>query len=384
MNAHLIIFNRDSAATADGWIHIVPKGELPNSEAGITQVLDEASLDSILKNIEADKTRLGDKWPGVYAGREHFIYDDGQDSAALAWFKNFEKRPDGIWAKDDGLTDIGRDVLKNGHYKFTSFVAHRRHTQLLTNKTAAAPARYRILKLDTVGFTNNANGKELLTPITNRASDSKCPDCGGALDAKGYCTTCLKTFASSIGMGSVDETKQPVKNKMKDLLAAMGLSADASEKSAIDKWTELKNRVATLEPFEADNKTLKNRNTELESEQIESLLDAHGVKEEKLRNRIKLAITTLKNRQERVEALIEFGFKALEAGKGGGTRLLNRDQGNGVTKQPDLGGEDEKALAQKAESEITDYQLKNRCTYTEARNTVRNRKPELFGITRQS
>src|ERR1051325_9091491 len=99
MNSHLIIFNRSSSVTTNGWIHIVPKGELPNREAGIVQVLDDDSLDSILRNIQADQQRLGENWPGIYAGREHFIYDDAQDSAALAWFKEFEKRDDGLWAK---------------------------------------------------------------------------------------------------------------------------------------------------------------------------------------------------------------------------------------------------------------------------------------------
>jgi hypothetical protein len=119
----LIIFNRAAAAPVDGWIHVVPKGELPNAAAGIMQVLDEASLDSILGNIAKDKNRLGANWPGVYAGREHFIYDAGQDSEALAWFKEFEKRPNGIWARADGLTSVGADAVKNRLYKFTSFVA---------------------------------------------------------------------------------------------------------------------------------------------------------------------------------------------------------------------------------------------------------------------
>ena len=80
MNSALIIFNRAPLATLGGWIHIVPKGELPNREAGLVQVLDEPAFDAILANIAADRARLGDRWPGVYAGKEHFIYNDEQDS----------------------------------------------------------------------------------------------------------------------------------------------------------------------------------------------------------------------------------------------------------------------------------------------------------------
>ncbi|MDB6023331.1 MAG: Mu-like prophage protein [Pedosphaera sp.] len=162
---HLIICNRANPISADGgFIHIVPKGELPNPEAGIVQVLDDKSMDAILANLAADKKRLGDNWPGLYAGEEHFIYDDKQSSAAFAWFKDFEKRADGIWASDDGLTDLGRAAIQNKRFKFTSFVADPQDTQPLDGN------RVRILKVDTIGFTNAANGKELLTPITNRAT----------------------------------------------------------------------------------------------------------------------------------------------------------------------------------------------------------------------
>ncbi len=171
MSLPKVIINRSGPLLSEqGWIHIVPKGELPNSEAGMIQLLDDKSLDSILANIEQDKNRLGDKWPGVYAGREHFIYDSSQDSAALAWFKEFQKRDNGIWAKDDGLTPTGADALKKQLYKFTSFVADPSDLERVQGQSAAGLPLYRVLRIDTIGFTNCANGKDLLTPITNRQS----------------------------------------------------------------------------------------------------------------------------------------------------------------------------------------------------------------------
>jgi len=357
MNSHLIIFNRASSITGAGWIHIVPKGELPNREAGIVQVLDDDSLDSILRNIQADQQRLGDKWPGIYAGREHFIYDDDQDSAALAWFKDFEKRPDGIWAKDDGLTDIGRDVVKNGHYKFTSFVADRRHTQKLTHQSATAPAKYRILKLDTIGFTNNANGKELLTPITNR---SGVPPLGGSPEPRKRGTP-----------NSKHETQNINQTKMQNLLTTLNLSADSGEESILAEITRLKNRNSELEA----------QNSSLLTEQVDGLFLTHGVKEEKLRNRLKLILVTLKNREERLAALADFGFKPVEPKEPRAARVLNRGEGN--IQPPAVTDTNDESLAAKAEAEINDYQIRNRCTYAEARNSVRSRKPELFGLSRQ-
>ncbi|HTR41504.1 MAG TPA: phage protease [Pseudomonadales bacterium] len=156
----LFIYNRSEA---DGdWIHIVPKGELPNKAAGIVQVLDDKALHNILVNITREKFQKGDDWPGVYAGREHFIYNENKDSEALAWFKDFEQRDNGLWANASGLTDIGREAVKNKRYKYTSFVSDRGDMEHLGEN------RYRVNKIETVGFTNMANGKELLTPITNR------------------------------------------------------------------------------------------------------------------------------------------------------------------------------------------------------------------------
>ncbi len=171
MSLPKVIINRSGPLLSEqGWIYIVPKGELPNSEAGITQLLDDKSLDSILANIEQDKNRLGDKWPSVYAGREHFIYDSSQDSAALAWFTDFEKRDDGIWADASGLTPDGRDAIRNRLYKFTSFVSHPADLEKIPGQSVDGLPLYRVRKIETVGFTNLANGKDLLTPITNRQS----------------------------------------------------------------------------------------------------------------------------------------------------------------------------------------------------------------------
>jgi hypothetical protein len=172
MKSPIVILNRAGLASAGGWIHIVPMGQLSNPDAGVVQILDDTALDSIMSNIAADKARLGEKWPGIYAGREHFIYDASQDSAALAWFKDFEKRPDGIWANDNGLTPVGRTAIQNGEYKFTSFCADPDDLQRIPGQSVGGLPCYRVIAIDTVGFTNQANGKEMLTPITNRAMTS--------------------------------------------------------------------------------------------------------------------------------------------------------------------------------------------------------------------
>lgn len=158
----LIIFNRTAPVAGDGDIHIVPYGELYNAAAGINQVFDNVSMRAIRANWEIDKARLGNRWPGLYGGQEHWIYKDDKSSAAFAWFKKFKVRGDGIWGSADDLTDLGRDAVQNRRFKFTSCVVPADGTEPLGGN------RHRILKVETIGFTNAANGKELLTPIMNR------------------------------------------------------------------------------------------------------------------------------------------------------------------------------------------------------------------------
>lgn len=304
---HLIIFNRAPAGADGEWIHIVPKGELPNREAGVVQVLDDIALGAILRNIQADQARLGDRWPGIYAGREHFIYNAEQDSAALAWFKDFQQRPDGLWAKRDGLTPAGQTALANKEYKFTSFVADRRDTQDLGN------GRLRILKLDTIGFTNQANGKELLTPITNRNSPAAA------------CAT-------------ADQHQQHQQANMKSIATKLGLSAEASEQAVLDALTPLLNRAEitpdALKTLRDQNVLLLNRNTELEGEQIETLLDVHGVKDAEQREALTPALAPLKNRADRVTFLTKIGFApGKTAAKNDQAKLLNRSGAKTPTSQ---------------------------------------------------
>jgi hypothetical protein len=144
------------------------------------------------------------------------------------------------------------------------------------------------------------------------------------------------------------------------------------------------NRAKTAE---AEVAPLKNRQGELEAsnqtllgEQVEALLDAHGVKEEKIRNRAKSSILTLKNRDERVAWLNDFGFKPLDGKKESGNRVMNRGEGK-TPKNGETPGEDNaEANAREAAVLIEEYKVTNRCSTEHATNVIRNRKPELFGI----
>lgn len=327
-----VILNRAAPISNDGWIHIVPKGELPNAAAGIVQVLDETAHDSMLAGIAADKQRLGDNWPGIYAGEEHFIYDDSKSSAAFGWFKDFEKRDDGIWAKADGLTDIGAVAIKNKRFKFTSFVADPADTQKLDGK------RVRILKLETVGFTNAANGKELLTPITNR---------GDSLKAE------LQTKFRRGDESAADNNNQ--RKKMKTVCSLVGLSADASEESVHAAVSKLLNRATEAEtkltPLQTQVTELTTANATLLQEQIAADFAVAGIKDEKFVNRHAPLLSDAKHFKNRGDRLAFIADVAQPAG--GATQQQNKLQNrnttppNGKKADDDANGQPDAATATK-------------------------------------
>lgn len=297
---YVIIRNRTALEPESGWIHIVPKGELPNSETGLVQVLDDAALDAIMAGIARDRQRLGNRWPGVYAGEEHFIYDETKSSAAFAWFKDFEKRSDGIWASESGLTDLGMEAVKNRRFKFTSFVADGKQLQPLGEK------RVRIVGIETVGFTNYANGRELLSPMRNRGADS---------DLRSEISQMEQEFRRGLGVtAGSEQTTKGQKKSMKTVAAKLGLSADAAEEAVLAEVTKIMNRATDAEGKVA---TLTGRVTALETqnqtllgEQIDADLAARGVTEEKVLNRVKPVLTRMENRADRLGFLDDMGFTA--------------------------------------------------------------------------
>ncbi len=257
-------------------IHIVPRGELYNAEAGVTQILDDAALESILADLRNQKTTRG----GLYFGEEHFIYDPGKSSEAFAWAREFELDTHGIWAVNPEYTDIGAAAIRNKRFKWTSFAAHKADTQELS------PGRVRILKIDTVGFTNQAGGKDVLQPVHNRDDAAK-------------------------------------KGNMNSIKEKLGLPAEAAEEDILAAISKLQERANAAEAQEKETAELQNRLHALEAEQVDSVLAAHGVTNEKQIARLKPALLPLANRAERVVFLTDLGFTPPATGAPE-CRMLNR------------------------------------------------------------
>jgi ribosomal protein L37AE/L43A len=336
---------------ADGWYQIEAKGEHPNAAAGVVQVIDDEAAQSIVNRFNADaKAGTLRHVNEMLIDHEHFSDQPDQETRAYGWLQELKNRDDGIYGRIR-WTATGKPAVDGGDYRFFSTEYAPKDVKLLNSEKT----RVRPLRLDGLTLTNMNNNRGQ-KPITNRDM-TKCLDCNGDLAksdeaGKVKCQGCGKTFAGPAS-GSADKDGKKIENKMKNLLTAMGLSAEASEETALVEWSKIKNRLTSLEPMEEENTTLKNRVKAFDTEQISALLDLHGVKEEKLRNRLTASLTPLKNREERMTALADFGHKPMEAkaDKGNQTRLLNRSESN-ISHQESTATEQEKAqkIRNRAES----------------------------------
>jgi hypothetical protein len=188
-------------------------------------------------------------------------------------------------------------------------------------------------------------------------------------------------FPAACASGANQNHKTERTNTMKSIATKLGLAPEASEDAILGEVTKLQNRLTSLEPLATENTTLKNRNTELETEQCDVLLDLFQVKEVKARETLKPILGTLKNRADRVTVLTNLGHKPADPKKPAALRILNRGE-SPVAPQGEITAGSEQELAQQAEVEIQAYKLTNRCSYSDARNMVRTQKPALFGLTK--
>ncbi len=394
------ILNRDFSHPTDGWYQIEPKGEHPNRAAGVIQVIDEAAMKSIVERFNqeaaAGKLRHGNE---MLIDHEHFSDQPDKESRAYGWLVELQVRADGIYGRVR-WSKTGREAVDGGDYRFFSTEYDARECEkcrgsgvegksegidAVDSEASALPGplparagrgspksvvgnpsldprpsnlseastlpRVRPLRLDGLTLTNMNNNRGQ-KPITNRAPN------GPAVEHQG--------------------TKH-----MNTVAIKLGLAGDVSEEIMLAEVSRLLNRVTEMIPHEEENKSLRERLGAIDGEQVHTLLDLHGVRDEKIRNRLNPVLMGLKNREERVAALLDFGFKPEERRTGDRQppRLLNRNEG----RQPrgEIIHLNEQALAQRAEAEIGEYKIRNRCTYAEARNAVRGAKPELFGLEKK-
>lgn len=145
------------ALPEDGWYHIAVPGEWPHKPTGLVQVVDEASMQSIV----SDFTEAGSQphWPGVLIDFDHQSLDEDKPTTAAGWIIELDKRASGIWAKVR-WSDLGRKSIEGGRYRFISPVWRSTDCDMLEND------RIRPLKLMNCAVTNDPNIKGLF-PLSN-------------------------------------------------------------------------------------------------------------------------------------------------------------------------------------------------------------------------
>src|SRR5438128_1820956 len=114
------ILNRDYQHPADGWYHLEPLGEHPNTAAGVVQVIDMKAIDSIVRgfNADADAGRLP-HGAEMLVDHEHFSHDAEKETRAFGWLNRLQARPDGIYGQVRWTT-TGRAAVDGGDYRFFS------------------------------------------------------------------------------------------------------------------------------------------------------------------------------------------------------------------------------------------------------------------------
>jgi hypothetical protein len=228
---------------------------------------------------------------------EHFKHDAEKESIAYGWLQSLENRPDGIYGRIR-WSATGQKAVDGGDYRFFSMEYDPADLEPLNDR------RVRPIRLAGLTLTNDPNNKGA-RPITNRHQ----PDAGAPYPpgetVHNYFDPSLKE--SPGGRNAVTAVTNETKIKMKNIATKLGLVADAGEDAILAEMTRLQNRLALLEPLSAENATLKNRLTELDREQVETLLDSHGIGagEATRRERLQPVLLGLKNRAERQAFLDE-------------------------------------------------------------------------------
>jgi phage I-like protein len=241
---------------ADGWYHLIPRGEFPHREAKAVQVLDDRALAEIVNRFNGERA-AAEHFAGTLIDFDHFSYDTGKSSEAAGWIVALENRADGVWAQIR-WSDAGESAVASGRYRFVSPVWLPSDTEPVDSRPGITPIRHiRPIRLDSAGLTNQPNLRGMV-PLSNRQGDE-----GPA------------QFRRDASAPAADSKTTTIKEPpMKSIAAKLGLSAEASEDAILAAVTQIQNRAAdadkALEPLNNRVKELETQNQGLLEAQVQS------------------------------------------------------------------------------------------------------------------
>jgi phage I-like protein len=336
MNAKIL--NREGKHPEDGFYQIEAKGYHPArlGKKKVVQVIDDKAIAAMANRFKAEaaagELRHGNE---MLVDREHFSGNPDKETTAYAWMEDADARPDGIYARNR-WTPTGKAAVDGQEYRFFSTeydpadledVPASEVPEAVRNKFKGA--RFvRPLRLDGLTLTNMPNNRGQ-KPITNRQP-----------------TDLLDEPADVAADEQADKTR--IQNSMKQIATKLGLSADASEDAIVGELGKILNRATTAEANLAtvttERDTLRNRMLVIDGEIIDADLDAAGITDEAIRNKVKPVLLKMSNRDERVDFIGLMHKPAAEKpGKTAQVKLLNRDGKKPGDAQADTGDDQEKA-----------------------------------------
>ena len=314
-----------------------PYGEYPGGESirdengkpieGAVIVFDEKSTDAVIAAFNA--LAAAADWPGILVDEEHFSLNYDKPSTALAWAKEIRRAADGsLWTRWE-FTEKGRELYEG---------------KMLINRSPVLrlekidSKRFAPAELQSIGMTNTPHFKTL-SPL------------------------------------AVAKAKNQEKGKIMDpeILAALGLAADASKDEALAAIQQLKDKeaAATAKTADAEKKA-----QEAETEKEKAVAECRGMKADAFiaKNSDKIADSAAF--REIYLANPELAEKTLAVCKTGAaapsTRIVAKD-----AKTPVAGvGSDAKIVARN--KAVSAYRAANGCDFQTAWAACRLADPELF------
>jgi len=345
----------------DGWYQIEALGHHPHRAANLVQVIDDEAARSIVKYFNTDAAAGGLRHGHeMLIDHEHFSDQPDQETRAYGWLQELQHRPDGIYGRIR-WTATGKAAVDGGDYRFFSTEYDPKDLAALNpaDRNSKSEIKHvrpgRLAGLTLTNMNNNRGQK----PITNRASFQN-------------------TFADALASADT-ANKQTKGTSMKSVCTLLGLSAEADEIAVHAAVSRLLNRgdiaPEALAALRTEHQSLTEQNQTLLAEQSDTLLDGCGVKDERIRNRLKDGLKPLKNRAERLSYLADFGYQPGEPAKFAAvtTRVLNR--GTSIARESAVGnhGEGDQAVAVKIQNRANELQgkgLKYDAAWNQARREV--------------
>jgi hypothetical protein len=416
------ILNREFQHPADGWYQIEALGHHPNRAAGVVQVIDAEAAQSIVNRFNAEaaagRLRQGHE---MLIDHEHFSEQPDQETRAYGWLQELQNRADGIYGRIR-WTSTGRSAVDGGDYRFFSTEYEAQDLKVLnaeSGKRESGNKMVRPLRLDGLTLTNMNNNRGQ-KPITNRCAGDEATSRGSgagdgesnptcrrrgneslaqeehsprrALQKEGICGQIAQRGGSRHDFAGSDEPAENTtstgdgpqppppteRESMKSVCTLLGLSAEADEAAVHAAVARLLNRADiapdALAALRAEHQSLAEQNQILLAEQSETLLDGCGVRDERLRNRLHDGMTRLKNRQERLGYLADFGYQPGDAPKpAAAARVLNRGPIPGRDPAAGALGEGEQAVALRIQNRAGELQgkgLKYDLAWNQARREI--------------